>query len=93
MGLIILVCASWEYVLGTRDQEQLRVDEADFHRSSSGAQADQMTIKLVFRGLTKFDRGAFAEFLTFEEIEGVKDNFLVLTWSAKRLVMVLVMFR
>ena len=69
------------------------MDEADFHRSSSGAQADQMTIKLVFRGLTKFDRGALAEFLTFEEIEGGKDNFLVLTWSAKRLVMVLVMFR
>ena len=48
------------YVLGTRDQEQLRVDEADFHRSSGGAPADQMTIKLVFRGLTKTDRSAFA---------------------------------
>lgn len=30
------------YVLGTRDQEQLRVDEADFHWSSEGGQADQM---------------------------------------------------
>ncbi|MDO9235185.1 MAG: AAA family ATPase [Aquabacterium sp.] len=72
------------YVLGTRDQELLRVDEADFHRSSGGGPADQMSIKLVFRGLTKSDRGAFAEFLTFEEIEGVKDVSLVLTWSAKR---------
>lgn len=73
------------YVLGTRDQEQLRVDDADFHRLSGGVPADQITIKLVFRGLTKPDRGAFAEFLTFEEIEGVKDVSLVLTWSAKRL--------
>lgn len=73
------------YVLGTRDQEQLRVDEADFHRSSGGAPADQMTIKLVFRGLTKTDRSAFAEFLTFEEIDGAKNVSLVLTWSAKRL--------
>lgn len=72
------------YVLGTRDQEQLRVDEADFHRSSEGDRADQMTIRLVFRDLTRTDRGAFAEFLTYEEVEGSRQVCLVLTWSAKR---------
>lgn len=51
-----------QYVLGTRDQEQLRVDETDFHRPAEGEQADQITIRLVFRDLTKADRGAFARF-------------------------------
>ena len=72
------------YVLGTRDQEQLRVDETDFHRPAEGEQADQITIRLVFRDLTKADRGAFAEFLTFEEIEECRQVCLVLTWSVKR---------
>ena len=72
------------YVLGTRDQEQLRVDETDFHRPAKGEQADQITIRLVFRDLTKADRGAFAEFLTFEEIEECRQVCLVLTWSVKR---------
>lgn len=72
------------YVLGTRDQEQLRVDEADFHWSLEDGQADQIKIKLVFRELTKVDRGAFAEFLTFEEVDGNRQVCLVLTWSVKR---------
>lgn len=72
------------YILGTRDQEQLRIDETDFHRSSEGEQADQITIKLVFRDLTKADRGAFAEFLTFEESRGRRQVCLILTWSVKR---------
>jgi putative ATP-dependent endonuclease of OLD family len=72
------------YVLGTRDQEQLRIDEADFHRSESGAIAEQMTIRLVFRGLTKTDRGAFAEFLTYETVQAALQTCLVLTWTAKR---------
>ncbi len=72
------------YVLGTRDQEQLRVDETDFHRSSEGELADQITIRLVFRDLTKADRGAFAEFLTFEEVQERRQVCLVLTWSVKR---------
>ena len=72
------------YVLGTRDQEQLRVDEADFHRPSGGDQADQIAIKLVFRDLKKSDRGAFAEFLTFEELKGSRTVCLVVTWSVKR---------
>lgn len=72
------------YVLGTRDQEHVRVDETDFHWSSEGNQAGQITIRLVFRDLTKADRGAFAEFLTFEEVEKRRQVCLVLTWSVKR---------
>lgn len=72
------------YVLGTRDQEQLRVDEADFHWSSEGGQADQIEIRLLFRDLTKADRGAFAEFLTFEDVDGSRKVCLVLTWTVKR---------
>jgi putative ATP-dependent endonuclease of OLD family len=72
------------YVLGTRDQEQFRVDESDFHRSPKGDQADQITIRLVFRDLTKADRGAFVEYLTFEEVEKRRQVCLVLTWSVKR---------
>ncbi|NYT79795.1 AAA family ATPase [Alcaligenaceae bacterium] len=75
------------YVLGTRDQEQLRVDETDFHRSSEGHQAEQITIRLIFRDLTKADRSAFAEFLTFEEVDNCRQTCLVLTWSAKRSMM------
>lgn len=72
------------YVLGTRDQEQLRVDEADFHWSSKGGQADQIAIRLVFRDLTKADRAAFAEYLTFEDVDGSRKVCLVLTWTVKR---------
>lgn len=72
------------YVLGTRDQEQLRVDESDFHSSSEGDQSDHIAIRLVFRDLTRADRGAFAEFLTFEEVEGRRQVCLVLTWCVKR---------
>lgn len=72
------------YVLGTRDQEQFRVDESDFHRSLEGDQADQITIRLVFRDLTKADRGAFVEYLTYEEVEKRRQVCLVLIWSVKR---------
>lgn len=72
------------YVLGTRDQELLRVDETDFHQPPEGGQADQITIRLKFQDLTKADRGAFAEFLTFEDIAEQRHVCLVLTWSVKR---------
>lgn len=72
------------YVLGTRDQEQLRIDEVDFYRSASGDTAEQITIRLVFRGLTTADKGAFAEFLTYETAQGTLQTCLVLAWTAKR---------
>ncbi len=72
-------------VLGTRDQDILRVDPMDFHQvTSGGARADQIVIRLTFRGLTIADRGAFAEFLTYETIAGATDTALIVTWVAKR---------
>ncbi|MFG1225258.1 ATP-dependent nuclease [Xanthobacter wiegelii] len=72
-------------VLGTRDQDLLRVDPMDFHRAKpDGDRADQIVIRLTFRALTPADRAAFAEFLTYETAEGATDTALILTWVAKR---------
>jgi putative ATP-dependent endonuclease of the OLD family len=73
------------YVLGTRDQELVRVEETDFHQGpAKNDRALEITIKLTFRGLTSADRGAFAEFLTYEETDGKTDTALIVTWVAKR---------
>lgn len=72
-------------VLGTRDQDVLRVDPVDFHQVVPGGEgAEQIVIRLTFRGLTTADRGAFAEFLTYEVIAGVTKTALIVTWVAKR---------
>ncbi|MFT9400055.1 ATP-dependent nuclease [Acetobacter sp.] len=72
-------------VLGTRDQDVLRLDPVDFHQATpDAAPADQIIVQLTFRGLTTADRGAFAEFLTYEATTGVADTMLVITWVAKR---------
>ncbi len=72
-------------VLGTRDQDVLRVDPVDFHQAAPGAErADQIVIRLTFRGLTIADRGAFSEFLTYETIGGTVETALIITWVAKR---------
>lgn len=72
-------------VVGTRDQDVLRVDPVDFHQTTPGGErADQIAIRLTFRGLTTADRGAFAEFLTYETIDGATDTALIVTWVAKR---------
>lgn len=72
-------------VLGTRDQDVLRVDPIDFHQAAPGAEhADQIVIRLTFRGLTVADRGAFAEFLTYETVGEKVETALIVTWVAKR---------
>lgn len=72
-------------VLGTRDQEMLRIDPDDFHQASpTSERAEQAVIKLTMRGLTSSDRGAFSEFLTFEKSSDRIDTVLIITWIAKR---------
>ena len=72
-------------VLGTRDQDALRVDPSDFHQAGPGiAPADEIVIRLTFHGLTLADRGAFAEFLTFGSVGDAMDTALIVTWVAKR---------
>ena len=71
-------------VLGTRDQEMVRVDTTDFHQPLGEERTSQIVIRLTFRGLTAADRGAFAEFLTYEEVDGDVHRSLILTWVARR---------
>lgn len=71
------------FVLGTRDQESMRLDLTDFHHAPSGERADEITIRLTFSGLTDGDRSAFAEYLTYGEGEAT-ETVLILTWLARR---------
>lgn len=72
-------------VLGTRDQELLRIDTADFHQPvGEQSRADQILIRLQFRELTLADRGAFAEYLTYEQAGSEADTTLIITWVVKR---------
>lgn len=72
-------------VLGTRDQETMRIDGIDFHQPlAGGPRAEQIVIRLTFRGLTGADRGAFAEYLTYETVVDKVETAMILTWVAKR---------
>jgi putative ATP-dependent endonuclease of OLD family len=71
------------FVLGTRDQESMRLELTDFHNAPSGERANEVTIRLVFSGLTAADRSAFAEYLTYREAAS-SEAILMLTWVARR---------
>lgn len=72
-------------VLGTRDQDMLRLDPLDFHQSPvTGERAGSIRVRLRLRGLTVADRGAFAEFLTYETIDDKLETTLIVNWVAKR---------
>jgi putative ATP-dependent endonuclease of the OLD family len=72
-------------VLGTSDQEYLRLETADFHRPIGAAdQADEIVISCSFDGLTKSDRGAFAEYLSYQISDAGTKTVLHVTWTAKR---------
>lgn len=70
-------------VLGTRDQEYMRVQTTDFHyNAATKTYAENISICCTFDGLTASDRGAFAEhlsYLTFGE------TVLHVTWTARRM--------
>lgn len=72
------------FVLGTRDQEAMRLELTDFHHAPSGERASEITIRLIFSGLTRADRSAFAEYLTYVEGDP-PEMVLILTWIARRL--------
>jgi putative ATP-dependent endonuclease of the OLD family len=72
------------FVLGTRDQESLRVETTDFHEPPGGDRAEQISIRLTFKKLTIPDRAAFVEYLTFlPAVEG-SETCLFITWFARR---------
>ncbi|AVC45672.1 MULTISPECIES: ATP-dependent nuclease [Rhizobium] len=70
-------------VLGTRDQDTLRIDATDFHHPPQTARSTEIRIRLVFSELTSTDRHAFAEYLTYGSAAGSKPD-LIVTWVAKR---------
>ncbi|CAH2946058.1 MAG: FIG131328: Predicted ATP-dependent endonuclease of the OLD family [uncultured Paraburkholderia sp.] len=71
------------FALGTRDQESMRLELSDFHQATSGERAHEITIRLVFSGLTSGDRSVFAEYLTYRD-GGSSEAILILTWVGRR---------
>jgi len=69
------------YVLQTRDMEFMRLQLEDFHIDAKGIQANEITICCKLSGITLQEKGAFAEYLTFEGLEVV----LHIHWTARRL--------
>ncbi|MAS36088.1 MAG: ATP-dependent endonuclease [Anaerolineaceae bacterium] len=69
------------YALQTRDQEFIRVQPDDFHMEADGKQATEISIRCKLSNLSNAEKGAFAEYLTYE---GADVN-LYIKWGARRL--------
>ena len=69
------------HVLLTRDMEFMRLQIEDFHIQADGQQAAEITICCKLSGLTAQEKGAFAEYLTYEGL----DVALYVHWFARRL--------
>lgn len=69
--------------LGTRDQEFFRLEETDFHQPRDGTtRRREIRIRCKFGDLSTPDKGAFAEYLTYEFRGTVKIPVLYLNWKA-----------
>ncbi len=69
------------YALLTRDQEFIRVQPEDFHIDKKGEQTSEIYIRCKLSGLDDDEKGAFAEYLTYEGGEIT----LFINWTAKKL--------
>jgi putative ATP-dependent endonuclease of OLD family len=69
------------YALLSRDQDFVRVQPEDFHLDPTGNQARDIFICCKLTCLDDDDKGAFAEYLSYEG----KDVSLLVNWSARRL--------
>lgn len=69
------------HVLLTRDMEFMRLQVEDFHIQANGQQVAEITICCKLSGLTSPEKGAFAEYLTYEGL----DVALYVHWFARRL--------
>jgi putative ATP-dependent endonuclease of OLD family len=69
------------YALLTRDQNFTRVQPEDFHIDETGKQATDMFIRCRLSGLDDDEKGALAEYLSYEDEEVV----IYVTWTARRL--------
>ena len=73
-------------VLGTRDQESLRVMEDDFHCPSEDEErTSEINIQCLFRGLTTQDKSAFAEYLTYPKRGDSGHAVLYVNWTARNI--------
>lgn len=78
------VIDSLRFVFGTRDQEYYRVQEEDFHWPNGAAErSKEIRIRCRLEGLTKREKGTFAEFLTYTEKNGVRDAVMFVHWIAR----------
>ncbi len=68
------------YALLTRDQSYIRVQPEDFHIDGAGQQADDIFIRCQLSGLNDEEKGAFAEYLSYDGT----DVALFVNWSARR---------
>lgn len=68
------------YALLTRDQNYIRVHPEDFYIDASGTQADEIFIRCQLGGLNDDEKGAFAEYLSYDGAEVT----LVVNWAARR---------
>jgi len=72
------------FVLGTRDQEYFRVEDRDFHWPVKAKERrTEIRIRCKFDGLSAYDKGAFAEYLTYVERDGRTEAVLFVNWTAK----------
>ena len=75
---------SLRFVFGTRDQEYYRIEDEDFHFPNGAAERrKEIRIRCRLEGLSKREKGAFAEFLTYAENGGERDAILYVHWVAK----------
>lgn len=75
------VIDAMRHVLLTRDMEFMRLQPDDFHIRPDGQQAADITICCKFSKLSTSEKGAFAEYLTYEG----QNVVLYLHWFARRL--------
>ena len=68
------------YALLTRDQGYIRVQPEDFHINEAGEQADEIFIRCQLSDLNDDEKGAFAEYLTYDGA----DVSLIVNWAARR---------
>lgn len=70
------------YALGTSDLEWIRVQETDFHNTTT---SNSINIKCSFESLIKSEESAFLEYLTYDDQpDGDKKAVLHVNWSARQ---------
>ena len=70
------------YALLTRDQSYIRIQPEDFHIDADGKQSAEISIRCQLSGLSDEDKGAFAEYLSYEDDGSVT---MFINWTARKL--------